>query len=179
MSGRTCSNPLTPFVSWRRQAPYEIGGYLVVPVRSKAPLAISKASGVAHLIGGVAATCRAGRVRYGVRWMCGNGSVDALLIGRSGPYGGTCERCLDVMAGPCVYRCFATDGRLLYVGSTVNRSRRMSAHAGKSPWWGEVADVRIERHPDIVIARAIERAAIRAEAPTYNRAYNRALRGAA
>jgi hypothetical protein len=44
----------------------------------------------------------------------------------------------------------------------------MRAHQYNQPWWHEVAEVRIEPHPNRASAVAAERAAIRTEKPRYN-----------
>src|SRR4051812_37709880 len=67
-----------------------------------------------------------------------------------------------------VYRLFAGDGRLLYVGMTRNPARRFTAHAADKPWWPEVATRAVEWRASWDEAHAVEKAAIRAEKPAHN-----------
>ena len=46
-----------------------------------------------------------------------------------------------------LYRFYATDGALLYVGITADPGTRWRAHSHDKPWWHEVANVTIEQHP--------------------------------
>lgn len=73
-----------------------------------------------------------------------------------------------------LYRFFDSDGDLLYVGLTNNIHGRFSSHAGKQPWWAEVADCRVEFLPSRDALREAEVVAIRAEKPRYNVIHNRA-----
>lgn len=67
-----------------------------------------------------------------------------------------------------LYRFFGADGSLLYVGISLQPFRRMGQHRSDKSWWGEVATVAIERHPDRPSVLAAERRAIKAENPRYN-----------
>lgn len=67
-----------------------------------------------------------------------------------------------------LYRFFAHDRALLYVGRTLNPGQRWPAHAHGQPWWAEVASATIETHPDLPSVVAAERAAIETERPRYN-----------
>jgi hypothetical protein len=71
------------------------------------------------------------------------------------------------MAAQAVYRCFGTDGQLLYIGTTGHLGRRLAAHAEKI-WFLEVRAITFEWHPDEESALAAERIAIHAEQPKYN-----------
>lgn len=79
-----------------------------------------------------------------------------------------------------VYRCFAADGSLLYVGVAQDVGSRMFHHlhrcnAGKQPNGSLrrlMADFTSERYATKVEARAAERAAIATEAPLLNRQHN-------
>jgi hypothetical protein len=66
-----------------------------------------------------------------------------------------------------LYRHFDGDGRLLYVGISLNAIIRLAAHRA-SPWFDEIARVEIERFPSREVALAAERAAIRDEKPECN-----------
>lgn len=67
-----------------------------------------------------------------------------------------------------LYRCFAADGSLLYVGVTGHIKKRFKQHAVKSAWWGDVAKVEAERYSERDAALAAERKAIVAEQPLHN-----------
>ena len=75
-----------------------------------------------------------------------------------------------------LYRFFADDGTLLYVGITLDPGRRWKEHAGDKPWWHEVASTTIERFPGRASVEAAERAAIITERPRYNVTHNRGPR---
>lgn len=67
-----------------------------------------------------------------------------------------------------VYRCYDADGRLIYVGCTVNPNRRIAWHRNSS-WWGHQIDaVRNRVYPDRPTALMRERQAIAAEQPRWN-----------
>jgi hypothetical protein len=76
---------------------------------------------------------------------------------------------------PCaVYRIYAHDGRLLYVGKSVEPVNRLKAHARSKDWWGEV---NVARHlivwfDDEATALTEEERAIKAEGPVYNDQHN-------
>jgi predicted GIY-YIG superfamily endonuclease len=66
-----------------------------------------------------------------------------------------------------VYRCFGTDGQLLYIGTTGKLGRRFASHAQKI-WFLEVRGITLEWYPDEESALEAEAAAILAEQPKYN-----------
>ena len=66
-----------------------------------------------------------------------------------------------------VYRCFAADGRLLYVGTSGLFGRRLADHAQKI-WFLEVRGITLEWYPSGKAAEAAERRAIHVEQPKYN-----------
>ena len=71
--------------------------------------------------------------------------------------------------GPTVlYRHFAADGTLLYVGIAVDEKARWRLHRRESPWACFVARVEREVMPTRDAAEAAEREAVRAERPIYN-----------
>lgn len=76
-----------------------------------------------------------------------------------------------------VYRLYAEDGSLLYVGISNDPARRFQSHKGVQPWWGEVAEKTIAWYPNRLAALKAGHEAIGAEGPRYNiqwRAYTSA-----
>lgn len=73
-----------------------------------------------------------------------------------------------------VYRCYAADGQLLYIGATNSLRQRLSHHRARTPWWGQVAFINTASFPDRATARNVERAAIEAENPLHNKTHRRA-----
>lgn len=67
-----------------------------------------------------------------------------------------------------LYRLFAADGSLLYVGIGGNPGRRFEQHRTNKPWWGDVASMTLEHHPTREAAIAAELQAIKAENPRHN-----------
>jgi predicted GIY-YIG superfamily endonuclease len=67
-----------------------------------------------------------------------------------------------------LYRFFATDGTLLYVGITADLVRRWQTHSTESGWWHLQARHSVEWYPTRHEAEAAERKAIRAEHPVWN-----------
>ena len=67
-----------------------------------------------------------------------------------------------------LYRFYAADDTLLYVGLTVNPGKRMEKHAYGKPWWAEVARIAMEQHGSIEALREAERDAIKTEKPRHN-----------
>lgn len=67
-----------------------------------------------------------------------------------------------------LYRLFAADGQLLYVGITWNAGYRLKEHAGDKPWWPSVASATFEHFATREEALAAERRAIRFERPVNN-----------
>lgn len=70
----------------------------------------------------------------------------------------------------CVYRHFAADGSLLYVGMTLCLASRLRGHLSDSAWAREISRIEIERYATRKQAAAAEHAAIVSELPRYNRA---------
>jgi hypothetical protein len=68
----------------------------------------------------------------------------------------------------CLYRHFSSDGRLLYVGVSLDAVRRLVRHREKSHWFNQIATVTIERYPSRAAALQAERLAIEDEKPIYN-----------
>lgn len=71
-------------------------------------------------------------------------------------------------APTALYRHFSPDGRLLYVGISINALSRLTAHLSGSAWAEQIARVEIERFPSRRAALDAERKAIRAECPKFN-----------
>lgn len=67
-----------------------------------------------------------------------------------------------------VYRLFAADGELLYIGCSNNPDSRCKAHRHRKPWWREVAKRTDEWYETRDAADAAETDAIKAEKPKYN-----------
>lgn len=73
-----------------------------------------------------------------------------------------------------LYRHFAADGSLLYVGISLSWPTRTKAHVRGSRWFEQVAKVEIERFPTRTEALDAEREAIKREKPEFNVVHNRA-----
>jgi hypothetical protein len=67
-----------------------------------------------------------------------------------------------------VYRFFAEDDTLLYIGMTAYLKDRFRDHKRLKPWWPEVARTDIQWYPDRMEAAQAEAAAIVSEQPRYN-----------
>lgn len=67
-----------------------------------------------------------------------------------------------------LYRAFDAEGRLLYVGVSLNLGDRMKGHRSAALWWEDVAIIAVEHCEDRAAAMTAERAAITAESPAYN-----------
>lgn len=70
----------------------------------------------------------------------------------------------------CVYRLYASDGTLLYVGATRSFQARLDAHTAK-PWWGLVdhSRTRTEWFPSIEATSDAESRIICDENPVHNK----------
>lgn len=68
----------------------------------------------------------------------------------------------------CVYRHFDDQGRLLYVGTSIDLPNRTGGHRRSKHWFHEVHKTTEQWFDDHQEALAAERAAIRDEAPAYN-----------
>lgn len=71
-----------------------------------------------------------------------------------------------------LYRHFADNGDLLYVGISLSWPARTKQHSVGSHWFNQVAKVEIEHFPDRNAALEAERAAIKAEHPKHNVVHN-------
>lgn len=72
-----------------------------------------------------------------------------------------------------LYRHFAADGSLLYVGISLSWPQRTRSHARHARWFEEVARVEIEHFPTREAALGAEREAIKSEKPRFNVVHNR------
>lgn len=68
-----------------------------------------------------------------------------------------------------LYRHYASDGTLLYVGASLRVLDRLQEHKSRSSWYDLVLNIRLERHPSIDAAKEAERIAIRDEHPVHNK----------
>ena len=67
-----------------------------------------------------------------------------------------------------LYRLYARDGALLYVGVTEDLKTRFSQHAANKSWWKDVARKTVAWYPNRVAAEAAEDMAVRIESPRHN-----------
>lgn len=67
-----------------------------------------------------------------------------------------------------VYRLYACDGTLLYIGVTNDPLRRWKQHAATKSWWTEVDHIVLIPFGSATSARYMERQIIRSESPLYN-----------
>lgn len=72
-----------------------------------------------------------------------------------------------------LYRFYAPDGALLYIGITKDLGTRLKAHNRQKDWFVEVADVKLEHFPSRDAVEAAERAAIANENPRWNIVHKR------
>lgn len=144
------------------------------PVHCKAGLAVARGRKIAHHVRWMTSACTEGRIHYFAGWECGDRTWDAVIIADVEQAGSLCRRCESLALGPFVYRCIGAGEQKLYIGSAKSRRSRMQSHRTASFWWPEVVRVDIEDQPDIETARRAEAAAIRAEAPLYNKKHNKA-----
>lgn len=171
------SSALRPFVCYGRSVPYTHGDIVVEPAAPNTEYGMPRRGSVAHRIRDLAVARINGRPKYGALWVCGGGSSDAVLL-EAGAEADICPRC-EERRFPAVYRCFDAEGRLIYVGCTVELTARRRWHEIQSPWWPEVAEIRTEKFADITKAHIAEARAIRSERPLYNKRLQRNEGGAA
>lgn len=67
-----------------------------------------------------------------------------------------------------LYRYFDKDGRLLYVGVSLNTLQRAIQHRGSADWWAMAERIEIKRYRTRKLAFAAERRAIKRERPQFN-----------
>lgn len=89
-----------------------------------------------------------------------------LLAGVGNPYTSSD----DVTGGGLhtLYRFFAADGGLLYVGLTKQPWARFKQHAHDKPWWTLVASATLQHYPTREALQQAEKQAIADEEPRYN-----------
>ncbi len=78
-----------------------------------------------------------------------------------------------------LYRFFAHDDTLLYVGITNNPARRFSKHKDEKEWWLDVARIDLEQFASREELLDAERQAIQDERPLHNIKHNLAAMAAA
>ncbi len=71
-----------------------------------------------------------------------------------------------------LYRCFDSDGRLLYIGVSLSAIARLKEHQCQSEWFVNIARVEIETLPDRASALCAEKDAIAGESPQFNIMHN-------
>lgn len=67
-----------------------------------------------------------------------------------------------------VYRCYNSQKRLLYIGSSAEWWNRFEYHRRRTLWWREVEEIALTHYPTIDDAVLAEAKAIRKEKPKYN-----------
>lgn len=72
-----------------------------------------------------------------------------------------------------LYRHFAADGALLYVGISLDATARLGQHMRGSAWKDEIENVSVVNFDTLEEARAAEAAAITAERPRFNKRHAR------
>lgn len=70
-----------------------------------------------------------------------------------------------------LYRFFAGDGKLLYIGITLDVETRWQKHAAEAQWWHLQARSELEWFDSRGAAELAERAAVKAEKPLFNFVY--------
>lgn len=71
-----------------------------------------------------------------------------------------------------LYRFFDEDGKLLYVGRTMDPAKRLAKHRLLKPFWLHTARIEMQRYSDAAALAAAETEAIRSEEPLYNVHHN-------
>lgn len=143
-----------------------------VTIRVKTDLAVSRRGQMVHRIHKARGFLREDALRITATFLCGSATIDAVLLTSPDAYGGSgsvCRQCAIGIPGVVLYRCFAEDGRLLYVGVTTRYGGRMLDHQRVTSWWPEVERVETQQFPSETAALAAERVAIQSERPAYNK----------
>lgn len=79
---------------------------------------------------------------------------------------------IETAVGPgleLVYRLYAADGALLYIGRTVDLRPRLRQHRMQQPWWPEVSHVTVEPCAEPFGSVGAESMAIEMEQPRWNK----------
>jgi predicted GIY-YIG superfamily endonuclease len=71
-----------------------------------------------------------------------------------------------------LYRFYDSGDSLLYIGITIDPSRRFVEHKQTKPWWANIARITLEHYDDHATLVAAERIAIAIQKPRYNIAMN-------
>lgn len=74
-----------------------------------------------------------------------------------------------------LYRHFDCNGKLLYVGVSIDPIVRLKEHKRTSDWFREISSITIEWFPSRRLARMAEEDAILRESPAFNLMHNRKL----
>lgn len=69
----------------------------------------------------------------------------------------------------CLYYHCAEDGKILYIGKSVNLHSRTTSHAHGAPWWDEVAFIYVEHIPKEVDLDQAEQFRIASMEPVHNK----------
>lgn len=143
-----------------------------VAVRIKTDLAVSRYGQIVHRIRNARGFLRDGSLQITATFLCGNATINAVLLASADAHGGNdsiCKECAIGIPGVLLYRCFDVHGQLLYVGVTCRYGGRMLDHQRSTPWWPQVARVGTEQFPSETAALAAERVAIQSERPVHNK----------
>ena len=76
-----------------------------------------------------------------------------------------------------LYRFYAADGRLLYVGQTADPGKRFAKHSVTHAWWRAVDKITLEHYTTPALVKEAERQAIERDRPYYNSHFNTVERG--
>src|SRR5581483_8057413 len=140
----------------------------ITAARPRVEFGMARAGAIAHRVKSMSAHWDTSRtkVTYSAFWQCNNLANDMILLpGTDGLE--ECRTCKYAQM-PVVYHYFDVVQRLIYIGSADNYVAREMTHQCRSPWWLDVASVRLTRYPSITHARVAERVAIRTENPLHN-----------
>jgi predicted GIY-YIG superfamily endonuclease len=74
--------------------------------------------------------------------------------------------------GAWVYRAWTEDGECIYIGVTTDIVQRLRSHRSEAQWWTLAANITEVAYATFDEAVAVERAAIKAERPQFNRQHN-------
>lgn len=69
----------------------------------------------------------------------------------------------------CLYYHCAEDGKILYIGKSVNLHSRTTSHAHGAPWWDEVAFIYVEHIPKDINLDEAEQFRIASMEPVHNK----------
>lgn len=151
-----------------------MAGILYMRARCKTGIVAARNGSTAHLPAEFRTWFRPdGSARFRAEFLCGGATGDAVVLSSAEDAAAMCAVCEDTAKGPCVYRCFDSGTRLIYIGSAKARLKRLMGHESQSQWWPEVAEVTAEHFPTLFQARVAERLAIKVEMPLYNKQYRR------